>query len=378
MIVYYLPYPEPNDPEPEEEEEEDQEDVQEEYTLLTYMVGGALLVMLVAAIWVLRWDTQYSIACGAWYDPRRFFKLAFVFRFFILLVSTLLVGLNADAVTLLLYLAIVYCTIFHDIFFRRDCPPDAMDQVTKAAQKVVEASVKIVSEGVQGVGRSVSAMAQKGMELAQQVGSKISDAKSYIEQHGHELTDSARSQLVAQLKTLESALTGLSEALLSGSEEILSGAIEETQFIYETTQDLLGKIVSGIMYYFAGPRASSARSGEEWRVGSFFERVDQEVTDLFERAEQEAKKQKRAGMRREAGGVELQDVTVGEMFQQWFGGKDENDILDQRLAKELGVSDVKDLPADLPKMLVNEYATPDRSWDPIEKKWVPARRGSGE
>jgi len=361
-----------------EEFEEEEEDVKEDFfAVLSLLVGAILFVLLLAAIWVLRWDTKYSLYCGKIYNPTRILSRAFWMRLVILLLSTLVLNFRADMITLSLYIAIVYCTIFHDLFFRRVCPPDAVDKVVQKAQEAYDKGIQVLAQGKVAVSAGFQALVEKSTQLTERIGNKIAESKTYIQQHGHELTDLARSTLTQQLQNLETALTNIGEALTSQSEEVLQLAMDQAEIAYQTTYEYLGKIVAGILEYFVGPKQSSMRSGEEWRVGSFFERADQDVADLFERAEQEAKKRKRAELRHAAadgmGGVELTDVTLGEMFQQWFGGKDADDILDQRLAKEMGVRDVKDLPADLPQMMVNPYKTPDKSWDPVQQKWVPAR-----
>ena len=366
-IVYHEPAAVHND-----DLEEDPEDVKEDFfAVISVFVGAILFVLLLAAIWVLRWDTKYSLYCGHILNPTRVLSRAFWMRLAIVMIATVVLNFKADAITLSLYFGILYCTIFHDLFFRRDCPPDMIDKVTTVAKEAYEAGKQIAAQGAAAVSSGYQMLVEKSTQLAEQIGEKIGETKSYLQQHGHELTHAARSTLVNQLKFLEESLVNMSQALASQSEEVLRAAVEQADAAYQTTYAFLGQIISGILKYFVGPQASSLRSDEGYRVGSFFERADQEVADLFERAEQEAKKRKRADMRAEGGGLELTDVTVGERLQQWFGGKDDQDILDQRLAKELGV---KDLPADLPKMLVNEYATPDMSWDAVQKKCVPARR----
>jgi hypothetical protein len=374
-IVYHEPL---NDDDEPLNDDDEPEDIQEDFfAIISLMVGAILFVLLLAAIWVLRWDTKYSLYCGKIYSPMRWMSRAFWMRAVIVFLSTMALSFRADGLTFSLYIAILYCTIFHDLFFRRDCPPDAIDNVVDTTKAVYNKGKEVIAQGAAAVSTGFHALAEKSVELTHQIGTKIAETKTYIQEHGHELTDLARSTLTTQLQNLEAALSNIGEALASQSEEVLRVALEQAEVAYETTYEYLGKIVAGITQYFMGPRQSSMRSDEGWRVGTFFERADQEVLDLFERAEREMKKQKRAEMRQAVGGannaLELTDITWGEMFQQWFGGKDADDILDQRLAKELGVSEAKDLPADLPQMLVNPYKTPDLSWDAVQKKWVPAR-----
>jgi hypothetical protein len=116
MILYH------DDDDPEDKSLTTQEagTTQESMGLMTMVLYGPFLgILLLVSIYILFSDRQYSLACGTWYA--RIFSVTWMKRVFILVFATLMVALQADAVTLSLYFAIVYCTIVHD-FFWRSCP----------------------------------------------------------------------------------------------------------------------------------------------------------------------------------------------------------------------------------------------------------------
>lgn len=124
MIIYHTHH----------DERDERDDLQESSTqeslgLMTTILYGPLLgVLLLLSMYVLFADRQYSLACGTWYNPRRFLSRTWIKRFFILVFATLILCLQVDAVTLSLYVAIVYCTLFHDFLWRRtQCPDTASD-----------------------------------------------------------------------------------------------------------------------------------------------------------------------------------------------------------------------------------------------------------
>jgi hypothetical protein len=88
-----------------------------ELGIMTYVFGSLMGILWLISVYLLFRYREFSLRCdgiGSLFDTT-FYK-----RFFILAAASLMLYFQTDAVTLSLFLAIVYTTIFHDIFFR-DC-----------------------------------------------------------------------------------------------------------------------------------------------------------------------------------------------------------------------------------------------------------------
>lgn len=127
----------------DDDDDDDPETTTEEsfstsFGLMTYLIGGVLLVLWCLSVFVLLKDRQFSLKCAGFGS---LVHLTFWKRFLIVCVSGLLLYFQADAVTLLAFVAILYTTVFHDLFFRTDCAALGAAAVVAPPQTVGGAAV---------------------------------------------------------------------------------------------------------------------------------------------------------------------------------------------------------------------------------------------
>jgi hypothetical protein len=105
-----------------------------EFGIMTYVIGSLMGIALLMSVYVLVTRRSFSLKCEG---IPAIFDLTFWKRFFILSASSLLLYFQTDAVTLSLFLAILYTTIFHDLFFR-DCAFVEVQRKKEVRDKMTE------------------------------------------------------------------------------------------------------------------------------------------------------------------------------------------------------------------------------------------------
>jgi hypothetical protein len=405
MILYDLEDVETvreDDPtESQEKEEEDDDEVtmetKESMGLMTMIFYGPILgILLILSILVLISDRKYSLACGAWWSPSRFFSRTWLKRFFILVLATLIVSMQVDAVTLLCYFGILYCTIFHDILWRtKNCPEDKIAETLKELFNLKDTVNKYKQE-LQATGKQILDETQKALRAAYERAQKIYElsmelCNTYMQNlkaYGDKLTTQARATLSTSYSALKSKVQTVKEAMQTKSVDLIDQAIDSCNAALQNASALTTKFARGVFDYFIPSKERTSAKAKELGllkvkrreglgdasiggVAQLFrssksrsvepELVEQaqeiETIQLFEPKAIDEGRLRRERIRAE--NPETDETKLG--WIQWATQKlltakndteIKNDELDKQLALNLGFKDASELPADLPERVI--------------------------
>jgi len=412
-ITYYNDGPLDKEPIQDSVDDDTDTDVVEPFGIMTFVFAPLLALLLLAAVIVLFRDRKYSFACGAWYSPSRFLSFTWAKRFVILIFATLLVSLQIDSVTLLLYFAILYCCILHDFIWRRtNCPED---WVSKAVGNLfnVDKNIAALKTEVANLAGNVQKLWMKTLEHAQylkdQALKMCTDVKDTVVQYGSKLSEKGKEVVsgtlqrlstgakdlgdrIAESKDLLTTKAGeLSESAQQASLEAIQSAVAACSAVYNEAKELTGALTAGVYEYFVpaeekgklstlpqsiGSLAAPARKKDSVSyggIGEMFAAASKEhsrkyksfqtkqaahrrrveyAKQLFDARDVDEGRRYRAEVRKEHG----MDPAVGVGFLgsmwNWAKGVENDDVLDQQLAANLGFKSVSDLPVKLPEKVI--------------------------